>query len=155
MKRISVAILFLFAIVLTGCTVLHFHYLRNLSEHPVVATFIFDQSAAPSLPDSLFIRYSTTSHLVNGKTPDYMTDSLIVRKVLLTKMKVTLPSGGMIMLDKVTSSKIGYHDPLRIEIADTTGKLLNTVYFSEAPKSDGKVFKTTGRFNQYHWHDIY
>jgi hypothetical protein len=70
-------------------------------------------------------------------------------------MKFTIPSGGMIMLDKVTSSKIGYHDPLRIEIADTSGKSLQTIHFSEQPAANGKVFKSKGRFGQFHWHDIY
>lgn len=155
MKKLIVFLTLSLAFLLTGCVVLHYHYMRNLSEAPVNVTFIFDQAAAPSLPDSMYIRYSSSSHLVNGKTPEYMTDSLKVRKYMFTKMKFVLPSGGMIMLDKNTSSKIGYHDPLRIEIADTTGKLLQTVHFSEAPSANGKVFKSKGRFNQYHWHDIY
>lgn len=155
MRRILILTSAIIAFTLTGCVVLHYHYLRNLSEAPVNVTFIFDQAAAPSLPDSMYIRYSSSSHLVNGKTPEYMTDSLKVRKYMFTKMKFVLPSGGMIMLDKNTSSKIGYYDPLRIEIADTTGKLLQTVHFSEAPAANGKVFKSNGRFNQYHWHDIY
>lgn len=155
MKKLFVFLTLSLGFLLTGCVVLHYHYMRNLSEAAVNVTFIFDQAAAPSLPDSMYIRYSSSSHLVNGKTPEYMTDSLKARKYMLTKMKFVLPSGGMIMLDKNTSSKIGYHDPLRIEIADTTGKLLQTVHFSEAPAANGKVFKSKGRFNQYHWHDIY
>jgi len=155
MKKLIVFLTLSLAFLLTGCVVLHYHYMRNLSEAPVNVTFIFDQAAAPSLPDSMYIRYSSSSHLVNGKTPEYMTDSLKVRKYMFTKMKFVLPSGGMIMLDRNTSSKIGYHDPLRLEIADTTGKLLQTVHFSEAPAANGKVFKSKGRFNQYHWHDIY
>ncbi|MFM2017417.1 MAG: hypothetical protein RL007_1073 [Bacteroidota bacterium] len=155
MKKLIVFLTLSFAILLTGCVVLHYHYMRNLSEAPVNVTFIFDQSGAPSLPDSMYIRYSSSSHLVNGKTPAYMTDSLKVKKFMFTKMKFVIPSGGMIMLDKNTSSKIGYHDPLRIEIADTTGKLLQTVHLSEAPAANGKVFKSKGRFGQYHWHDIY
>jgi|GEM_PF-1961188 len=155
MKKLIVFLTLSLAFLLTGCVVLHYHYMRNLSEAPVNVTFIFDQAAAPSLPDSMYIRYSSSSHLVNGKTPEYMTDSLKVRKYMFTKMKFVLPSGGMIMLDRNTSSKIGYHDPLRLEIADTTGKLLQTVHFSEAPAANGKVFKSKGRFNQYQWHDIY
>lgn len=155
MRKLFVFLTFALVFSFTSCVVLHYHYLRNLSESPVNVTFIFDQAAAPSLPDSMFIHYSSTSHLVNGKTPAYMTDSLKVKKFMFTKMKFVLPSGGMIMLDKMTSSKIGYHDPLRIEIADTSGKLLQSVYFSEAPAANGKVFKSKGRFGQYHWHDIY
>jgi len=155
MKKLIVFLTLSLGFLLTGCVVLHYHYMRNLSEAPVNVTFIFDQAAAPSLPDSMYIRYSSSSHLVNEKTPEYMTDSLKVRKYMFTKMKFVLPSGGMIMLDRNTSSKIGYHDPLRLEIADTTGKLLQTVHFSEAPAANGKVFKSKGRFNQYQWHDIY
>jgi hypothetical protein len=155
MKKLIVLLTLSLAFLLTGCVVLHYHYMRNLSEAPVNVTFIFDQAAAPSLPDSMYIRYSSSSHLVNGKTPEYITDSLKVRKYMFTKMKFVIPSGGMIVLDKNTSSKIGYHDPLRIEIADTTGKLLQTVHFSEAPAANGKVFKSKGRFGQYHWYDIY
>jgi hypothetical protein len=155
MRKLFVFLMFALIFSLTSCVVLHYHYMRNLSEAPVNVTFIFDQSAAPSLPDSIYIRYSSSSHLVNGKTPAYMTDSLKVKKFMFTKMKFVIPSGGMIMLDKNTSSKIGYHDPLRIEIADTAGKLLQTVYFSKAPAANGKVFKSKGRFSQYHWHDIY
>jgi hypothetical protein len=155
MKKLIVFLTLSLGFFLTGCVVLHYHYMRNLSEVPVHITFIFDQSAAPSLPDSMYIRYSSSSHLVNRNTPEYMMDSVKVRKYMFTKMKFVLPSGGMIMIDKNTSSKIGYHDPLRIEIADSTGKLLQTVHLSETPDANGKVFKSKGRFNQYHWHDIY
>lgn len=154
MRFVRALLVFFIALLSTGCTVAHFTYIRNLSDSSAELTFVFDQTAAPSLQDSVFIPYSLSSHLINGKTYQYLTDSIVARKSSTTKMKLILPSGGMIMFDKNTSRKVGYHDPSLIEVA-IPGKQMKYELVAGSPGKDQKQFKSTGAHGRIYWHDIY
>lgn len=138
---------------LSGCTVVHLFFVRNLSAESAEVIFVFDASASLQLPDSLYIPYSSTSHLVNKSTADHMKDSLKFKKITLTKYRAVLPSGSMIMIDKNTSKKVGYHDPLKIEVTQA-GKSAREVYFG-TPSGDAKTFRVKGKMPVLHWYDIY
>ena len=68
MRQFSIFIVLMAGFLFSGCTVAHFTYVRNLSEHPVELTFIFPQEAATVLADSMYIPSSVSSHLVNKNT---------------------------------------------------------------------------------------
>lgn len=142
------------AMLVSGCTVAHFTYIRNLSESDVQLTFVFDQDAAPSLRDSMFVPSSPTAHLVNNSTYTFMTDSLIAKKIGMTTLKMSFPSGAMIMIDKNTSRKVGYHDPSQIEVAIPVRNVKYTLVNS-APTDGQKQLKSKGSYGHIHWHDIY
>ncbi len=154
MKAIRTLLLGALALCFSGCTVTHFVYLRNLSESAAGVVLVFDQAAAPSLKDSLFIPSSASSHLINGKTYVYMTDSIVARRIATTKLKLILPAGGMIVFDKNTSKKVGYFDPAKIEVS-ITDKQTKYEVVTATPGNDQKQFKSTGAHDRIYWHDIY
>lgn len=153
MKRIASLLLIAGACMLSGCTVAHFYYVRNLSDETVDVTFVFADGEALMLHDSLYVPYSVTSHLVKKNTYTYMTDSLKAKKVLLTEMNLTLPAGSMIMLDKTTLGKIGYHSPDKMKITRPSKGTTDEVYF--LPKGNVKTFKEKGTAPHLLWYDIY
>jgi len=154
MRPFSIFILLMAGFLFSGCTVVHLSYVRNLGEHPVELTFIFPQEAATVLPDSMYIPSSVSSHLVNKNTWSHMTDSVIAKKTGTTKMKITLPSGSMIMYDKATSKKIRYHDPSKMEVSiPATGTNYEVIFGSAA--GDAKQFKSKGMGGRIHWFDVY
>jgi len=142
------------AMLVSGCTVAHFTYIRNLSESDVQLTFVFDQDAAPSLRDSMFVPSSPTAHLVNNSTYTFMTDSIIAKKNGMTTLRLVLPYGAMIMIDKNTSRKVGYNDPSQIEVAIPT-KNVKYRLVNSAPAAGQKQLKSKGACGRIHWHDIY
>lgn len=153
MKSLTGIFLVGLCMMLSGCTVLHLFFVRNLAEGTTEVTFVFDQSAAVILPDSMYIPYSSSSHLINKNTASVMKDSILIRKFTLTKMRGFLPTGSMIMLDKFTSKKIGYHDPLKMEVV-ISGKPMQEVYFG-TPAVNAKTFSVKGKAPVLHWYDIY
>jgi hypothetical protein len=137
----------------SGCTVAHVYYVRNLSPEAVDITFVFPNGEALMLRDSLYIPYSATSHLVKKNTDTYMTDSLKAKKISLTEMKISLPSGAMIMLDHVTSHKLEYHMPEKMKVMRPSKGTTDDVYLM--PKGDAKTFKEKGKLPHLLWYDIY
>lgn len=154
MKAIRTLLLGAFALFFSGCTVTHFVYLRNLSETSADIVLVFDQEAAPSIKDSIYIPLSASSHLINGKTYVYMTDSLVAKRIATTKLKLVLPAGAMIMFDKITSQKVGYFEPSKIEVS-ITDKQTKYEVVTVSPGKDQKQFKSTGAHDRIYWHDIY
>ncbi len=153
MRRSSI-FLIVISFLLSGCTINVLTYVRNLSEESVELTFVFPAEAAPMLKDSMYIPYSSTVHLIRKNTYTYMTDSLVAKKITLNKMKVVLPSGGMIMFDKVTSKKIGYHDPEKMEVHRPSKGITETVYITSTSGNE-KSFKSKGKMPKLYWFDIY
>lgn len=154
MKAIRMLLLGALTLFFSGCTVTHFVYLRNLSETSVDIVLVFDKEAAPSIKDSIYIPSSTSSHLINGKTYVYMTDSIVAKRIATTKLKLILPAGAMIMFDKITSHKVGYFEPSKIEVSITDKQTMYEVV-TASPGKDQKQFKTSGSRSRIYWHDIY
>ena len=140
-------------ILFSGCTVAQLYYVRNLTDETIDVTFVFPNGEALMLRDSLFIPYSPTSHLVKKNTYDYMTDSLKAKKVSLTEMKIALPSGSMIMLDKTTLKKVDYHQPEKMKVTRPSKGTTDEVLFT--PKGDAKTFREKGKMPRLLWYDVY
>lgn len=139
---------------LSGCTVVQFTYIRNLTEQTVDIYFDFDAAAMKSVPDSIYVPFSATSHQVNKNTPTFMTDSIVAKRYTGTTLVLHVPTGGMIMFDKSTSHKIGYHDPERIKVK-VPGQEAYTVRLSGTLLEGEKPFQTKGNSPRIFWHDIY
>lgn len=148
MKKL--ALLFAITFLLSGCTVAHFAYVRNLSEGDVRITVVFP-SGKVAIPDSLYFKSSTGSHILNARTPELMKDSIVARRLTTNKISLLLPEGNMVMWDKITAQKFSYTDPESIIIEMLKTGTTTTVYFD--PKSTNeKKFKSKGNIS---WFDIY
>lgn len=139
---------------LSGCTVAQFTYMRNLTQKSVEIYFDFDAAALSKIPDSIYVPYSSMSHPVNKNSPNFMTDSIVAKRYTGSTLRITLPEGGMIMFDKVTSRKIGYHDPEKIKVA-IPGKEPYTVRLYGVSQPGEAQFQTKGNSPKIYWHDIY
>jgi hypothetical protein len=128
--------------------------MRNLTDKSVDIYFDFDASALGKIPDSIFIPYSPTSHSINKNARNFMTDSIVAKRYTGTTLHIELPTGGMIMFDKVTSKKIGYHDPEKIKVA-VPGKEPVTVRLYGDPQPGEAKFQTKGNSPKIYWFDIY
>lgn len=154
MKKLLVPFVIGVCFLLSGCTVAQYAYMRNLTDKSVEIYFDFDAAALAKIPDSIYIPYSLTSHPINKNTPKFMTDSIAARRYTGTTLRITLPSGGMIMFDKYTSGKIGYHEPQKIKVAVPGNEPL-TVVISEVPVNGQRSFQTKGNSPKIYWYDIY
>lgn len=152
-KFIGVAAVF-FCMLFSGCTVAQYTFLRNLTPHTVEVYFDFDITSMKSIPDSIYVPYSAVSHSVNKKAITYMTDSIVAKRYTGTTLRISLPTGSMIMLDKNTSHKIGYHYPERIKVA-VPGKEPYTVRLSGDLQAGEKQFQQKGNSPKMYWHDVY
>lgn len=145
--------LILVSFLLSGCTVAHFAYVRNLSECDVAIDLVFPEGKVV-IPDSIYLPYSSTSHLINSRTPDYMKDSVIAKKLGPNRISFWLPRGSMVMYDKNTSKKLGYWDPETVVIQCPRNQMISTIYFD--PNSTmPKKFKQKGTISHITWLDIY
>lgn len=154
MKKLAGVVAIFLCMLFSGCTVAQFTFMRNLTEHTVDIYFDFDVTAMKSIPDSIYVPYSATAHSINKKAISYMTDSVIAKRYTGTTLHISLPTGGMIMFDKKTSHKIGYHDPERIKVA-VPGKEPYTVRLSGDVQSGEKLFVQKGNSPKIFSHDIY
>lgn len=146
--------LFTMTFLLSGCTVAHFYYVRNLSESPVTIVLKFPKAPVTTpLPDSIYVSYSPTSHLVNKKTFTFMHDSIVLRRSNWTSMTLEIPAGAMLMWDKATSKKLGYNDPMTMDVR-VGNKEPYPVYFGLS-ESNIKTFKKKGVLPKLFWFDIY
>ena len=142
-----------FVVLFSGCTVAHFVYVRNCRDHAVKVTMEFRPEASSSLPQQVYVPYSDLLHLVNDRTLVYMTDSLCFRKNGTTKMEAYLPSGAMIMIDKPTSAKVHYHEPVSFIVADTVKKQTDKIVFGNA-SGDDKLFSSRKTIGKIYWYDV-
>lgn len=154
MRKIFSAFAIGVCFLLSGCTVAQFTYLRNLTEHTAEVYFDFDPATMKSIPDSISIPFSATSHPVNRKTYTFMTDSIVARRYTGMTLRISIPAGGMIMIDKNTSHKIGYHYPDKMKVA-IPGKEPYTVRLSGDLQAGERQFQTKGNSPKLYWHDIY
>lgn len=154
MRKLIGLIAIFFGVLFSGCTIVQLTYMRNLTEHTVEIYFDFDAAAMTSVPDSIFIPYSPTSHQVNKNTFAFMTDSIVAKRYTGTTLLMRIPTGGMIMFDKNTSRKIGYHDPEKIKIK-VPGKEPYTVKLAGPLETGEKLFQTKGNSPKIFWFDIY
>lgn len=153
MKALTGIAAVMLCLFLSGCTVAHLYYVRNLSPETVDITFVFPNGEALMQRDSVYIPYSSTSHLVKKNTYSYMTDSLKAKKISLTEMKISLPSGAMIMLDRHTLHNVNYHQPEKMKVTRPSKGTIDDVYFM--PKGDAKTFKEKGKMPHLLWYDVY
>jgi hypothetical protein len=154
MKHLIVVPFIFVAMLISGCTIVQYTYMRNLSEDTAEIYFDFDAAAMKSIPDSLHIPFSSMSHPVNSKTYSFMTDSIVAKRYSGTTLLIHLPSGGMIMFDKNTAKKIGYYGPEKIKVA-VPGKEAYTVKLVGPVEAGEKQFLTKGNSPKIYWHDIY
>jgi hypothetical protein len=154
MKKLPGIIALLLCMLLSGCTIAEFTFMRNLTPHTVEVYFDFNIAAMKSIPDSIYIPYSATSHTVNRKAIDYMTDSIVAKRYTGTTLHISVPTGGMIMFDKNTAYKIGYNAPEKIRVA-VPGKEPYTVRVFGAVQSGERQFQEKGNSPKLRWHDVY
>lgn len=154
MRKTSALLIICVCFFLSGCTVAQFTYMRNLTQKTVEIYFDFDAAAVAKIPDSIYVPFSPTSHAVNKNTPKFMTDSIVAKRYTGTTLRISLPEGGMIMFDKTTSQKIGYHDPEKVKVA-IPGKEPYTVRLLGVRQTGEAQFQTKGNSPKIYWHDIY
>jgi hypothetical protein len=154
MRKLFVPLVICLFFFLSGCTIAQFAYMRNLTEKSVEIYFDFDASALTKIPDSIYVPFSPISHPINRNTPKFMTDSIVARRYTGTTLRITLPTGGMIMFDKNTSGKIGYHEPQKIKIA-VPGNEPFTVVIGDVVTEGQRRFQTKGNSPKIYWYDIY
>lgn len=152
-KLIGITAIFL-CMLFSGCTVAQYTYVRNLTPNTVELYFDFNIDAMKSIPDSIYVPYAAMSHAVNRNTPAFMTDSIVAKRYTGTTVRISVPTGGMIMFDKNTAKRIGYHAPEKIKVA-VPGKEPYTVRFSGELQVGEKQFLTKGNSPKMYWHDIY
>src|SRR5688572_22155232 len=116
MRKLPLVIVAIICFVLSGCTVVRYTYIRNLTEHTVDVYFDFDVAAMKSVPDSVYVPFSATSHQVNKNALAFMTDSIIAKRYSGATLLMHIPTGGMIMFNKNTSRKLGYQAPEKIKV---------------------------------------
>lgn len=154
MKKLAGFVALCCCVLFSGCTVAHFTYIRNLTEHTAEISFTVDLTRMKSIPDSINIPFSPTAHRVNKNTYTHMTDSIVAKRYPGSTMKLLIPSGGMIMIDKNTSRKIGYYEPEKIKVK-LPGKEEYTVVVSGAATEGQRRFQEKGRVPRIAWFDIY
>jgi hypothetical protein len=154
MRKIVVPLLLCACFLLSGCTIAQFTYMRNLTQKTVEVYFDFDASAVAKIPDSIYVPFSPTSHAISRNTPDFMKDSIVAKRYTGTTLRISLPEGSMIMFDKNTSHKIGYHDPVKIKVA-VPGNQPYTVVIGDVVQEGEKRFQVKGNSPKIYWHDIY
>ncbi len=154
MRKLLAPLCVCICFVLSGCTIAQYAYMRNLTEQAVEIYFDFDAAAVAKIPDSIYVPYSPTSHAINRNTTKFMTDSIVARRYTGATLRITLPAGSMLMFDKNTSHKIGYHEPQKIKVA-VPGKEPFTVVMGDVVLEGAKRFQTKGNSPKIFWYDIY
>jgi len=154
MKKILTPLLVGLCLLFSGCTTVQYTYMRNLTEGTADIYFDFDAAAMKSIPDSVYIPCSATSHPINSNTPSFMTDSVVAKRYSGTTLLLRIPSGGMIMFDKSTARNVGYMVPekVKVKMGDKepyTVKLVGPLAAGE------KQFQTKGTSPKIFWYDIY
>ena len=154
MKKLTGLSVIILCLLLSGCTAVQYTYLRNLTEQNVEVYFDFNAAAMKSVPDSIYVPYSSTAHTLNTHTPGFMTDSILAKRYTGTTLHMSIPAGAMVMFDKTTAQKIGYHGPEKIRVA-VPGKEPYTVRLSGDVQAGEKKFQQRGNSPKIYWHDIY
>ena len=154
MKKLAGCFVLMLCFVLSGCTIVQYTYLRNLSEKTADVYFDLNTASVKAIPDSLYIPFSAMSHPVNNNTYKFMTDSIKVRRYTGTTLLLQIPSGGMVMFDKSTLKKIGCIAPEKIKVA-LPGKDPYTVRVVGPAQNGERLFQTKGNSPKIYWHDVY